>query len=79
MFEQFCYNKRVMKIVILSDTHDNLANFKKVVGFAKKEKISHILHCGDISNPKTLKEALRGYSGRFLQFWEMLTIFINLI
>ncbi len=55
-----------MKIAIISDTHDNLANFKKIIDWLKKEGISFILHCGDIASPDTLKKALEGFSGKFL-------------
>ena len=55
-----------MKIGIISDTHDNLANFKKIIDWLKKEGISFILHCGDIASPDTLKKALEGFSGKFL-------------
>ncbi len=53
-----------MKIGVISDTHDNLANFRKAVDFLEKEGISLIFHCGDIANPKTLEKALEGFSGK---------------
>jgi putative phosphoesterase len=53
-----------MKIAIISDTHDNVANLKKVVSFIKKEKIKILIHCGDIFKPETLKEGLKGYQGK---------------
>lgn len=36
-----------MKIVVISDSHGNLANLKHVLGFAKKIKAGAIIHCGD--------------------------------
>ena len=39
-----------MKIAIVSDTHNNWANFKKAIRWIKKEKIQLILHCGDINS-----------------------------
>ena len=48
-----------MRIIIISDTHGNLANLKKVVNFALKENIKVILHCGDIGSPEFLREALQ--------------------
>lgn len=33
--------------------------------FLKKEKIEIILHCGDVSKPETLNEALKDYDGEF--------------
>jgi len=52
-----------MKIVIVSDTHNNWANFKKAIDWAKKEKISLILHCGDISSQETIDEAIKYFNG----------------
>jgi hypothetical protein len=46
-----------MKIAIVSDTHNNWANFKKAIDWIKKEKIQLILHCGDISSQETIDEA----------------------
>jgi uncharacterized protein len=53
-----------MKIAIISDSHDNLPNLKKTIGWLKKEKIKTIIHCGDVSKEDFLKEALRDFSGR---------------
>jgi len=52
-----------MKIAIISDTHDNLANLKKAVDWIKKEKIKTIIHCGDIFKPETIKEILKIFKG----------------
>jgi len=54
-----------MKIAIVSDTHGNVANFKKAVGWLNKENIQLILHCGDIGNPESLKESLVDFKGEF--------------
>jgi len=54
-----------MKIVIVSDTHGNVANFKKAVSWLNKENIQIILHCGDIGNPESLKESLADFKGEF--------------
>lgn len=54
-----------MKIVIVSDTHGNVANFRKIVGWLNKEKIKIILHCGDIGSPESLKESLADFKGEF--------------
>lgn len=43
-----------MKIAIIADTHDNLANIKRIVKWLNKEKISLILHCGDVASRDTL-------------------------
>lgn len=52
-----------MKIAIISDTHDNLPNFKKAVEWAKKKKIKTLIHCGDICAPSVLKESIKDFSG----------------
>ncbi len=46
-----------MEIAIISDTHNNMANFKKAIEWIKKENIQLILHCGDISSQETIDEA----------------------
>jgi putative phosphoesterase len=53
-----------MKIAIISDTHDNLANIKKTLDFLKREKIKFIIHCGDVAAPATLNEILKNFSGK---------------
>jgi len=55
-----------MKIAIISDTHGNVANFKKVVAWLNAQKINLILHCGDIGNPESLKESLKNFQGELL-------------
>jgi len=52
-----------MKIVIVSDTHGNAANFKKAVKWLNKENIQTILHCGDIGTLESLKESLVDFKG----------------
>lgn len=52
-----------MKIAIVSDTHNNLANFKKAIEWIKKEKIQLILHCGDISSQETIDDAKKLFDG----------------
>jgi len=37
-----------MKIAIFSDSHDNLPNLKKALNFCEKNKITTIIHCGDL-------------------------------
>ena len=45
-----------MKIAIISDVHDNLANLKKFFDWFKKNKIEIIICCGDVTNNETLKK-----------------------
>ena len=52
-----------MKFAIVSDTHDNMANFNKAINFLNKEKIEIMLHCGDISNQETINEAVQNFNG----------------
>lgn len=47
-----------MKIVVISDSHSNIANLKYVLGFAKKIKAKAIIHCGDWDNLKVVDEVL---------------------
>ena len=54
-----------MKIAIVSDTHGNVANFRKIVDWLNKENIQTILHCGDIGSPESLKESLVDFKGEF--------------
>jgi putative phosphoesterase len=52
-----------MKIAVVSDTHNNMANFKKAIDWIQKEKIQLILHCGDISSQETIDEAKKYFNG----------------
>ena len=56
-----------MKIAVVSDTHNNWANLKKAIDWIKNEKISLILHCGDISSQETINEAVK-YFGNEIKF-----------
>ncbi len=40
-----------MKVAIFSDTHDNMALFKKGIDFCKEKGIKTIIHAGDIVAP----------------------------
>lgn len=52
-----------MKIAIISDTHDNVANIKKVINWLNKEEVKILLHCGDIATSETLKEGFVDFKG----------------
>lgn len=52
-----------MKFAIVSDTHDNMANFNKAIDFLNTENIGIMLHCGDISNQHTVNEAIQNFNG----------------
>ena len=47
-----------MKIVLISDSHGNIANLKHVMGFAKKIDAGAIIHCGDWNNIESVKTVL---------------------
>ncbi|MDD4111308.1 MAG: YfcE family phosphodiesterase [Clostridia bacterium] len=54
-----------MKLAIISDTHGNVANFKKAINWVENNNITVVLHCGDIGSPESLKESLVDFSGMF--------------
>lgn len=49
-----------MKLAIISDIHDNLARLKEVAALSKKEKITTVICCGDVTSLETIEE-LSGY------------------
>lgn len=53
-----------MKVVILSDTHDSFANIDRAIEMAKGKGFEgHLIHCGDISAPVTLKHIMDSWNG----------------
>src|SRR5258708_18763194 len=55
-----------MKFAIVSDSHDNIKNFNKIIDFLNAQKIATILHCGDICNRETIDEATKNFKGEIL-------------
>ena len=53
-----------MKFAILSDTHDNIINFNKVINWLNQEQIDTILHCGDICKQETINETTKKFKGK---------------
>ena len=53
-----------MRGIILSDSHDNLTNLRKVLDWAQKEGIDFLIHCGDICAPETLREIVESFPGK---------------
>ena len=53
-----------MKIGIVSDTHNNWANFKKAIDWMNKEKIEMILHCGDIQSQDIIDQSKKAFIGK---------------
>lgn len=47
-----------MKIVVISDSHNNLANLNHVMGFAKKINAGAIIHCGDWNTLESVETIL---------------------
>lgn len=52
-----------MKIVIVSDIHDNVVNLKKCLSWCKKENASELICCGDVTNLETLNILAKGFMG----------------
>ena len=52
-----------MKILIVSDTHDNWPNYKKALGWAEQEGIKTVFHCGDIMNKEIISQAESFFKG----------------
>lgn len=44
-----------MKIGILSDTHNDIANLSTALVMFHQEGINQIIHCGDLTDPQTAK------------------------
>ncbi len=47
-----------MRIAILSDSHDNVANLEKIIAWLNQEKISIMIHAGDVAAPGVLIKVL---------------------
>lgn len=52
-----------MKIIIISDIHDNLVNLEKCLNWAKKNKFKALICCGDLTNSETLKSLAANFDG----------------
>jgi len=53
-----------MRIAIISDSHDNLANLKKVLDWLKKNKIAALIHCGDVFRKETVSFISQNFKGK---------------
>lgn len=47
-----------MKVVVVSDTHGNIARLRHILGFAKEIGAEAAVHCGDWDNADIIKEAI---------------------
>ncbi len=45
-----------MKIGVVSDTHNNIANVKKIINIFNYNRVEYVIHTGDITNTKTLEQ-----------------------
>ncbi len=52
-----------MKFAIISDSHDNWPNVEKAILYIKKQNITTLVHCGDISSGKVLQELVQLFGG----------------
>jgi len=52
-----------MKIAIISDIHDNLANLEKCLSWCKKNEIKKIFCLGDITNLETIDYLAENFTG----------------
>lgn len=52
-----------MKIAVLSDLHDNYADWQLINKILKKENIKALLFCGDLAAPSMLKKMIEEFDG----------------
>lgn len=48
-----------MKVLVISDTHGHLSSVRHILGFAKAQKLSAVIHCGDWDNAQIVAEVKR--------------------
>ena len=53
-----------MKVVIISDVHDNLANLQKVLDYCEKSKIEKMICCGDTASEETIDFLQKNFPGK---------------
>ena len=47
-----------MKIAVISDSHDNIPNIRKMLDFVRENNIEAIIHCGDLAAPSIITKEL---------------------
>lgn len=52
-----------MKVVIISDIHDNLVNLVKCLAWCRNNNIEKAICCGDITNSETLSKLSKEFLG----------------
>lgn len=55
-----------MKIVVISDMHDNLANLEKCLDHASSIGAKKMICCGDVTNGETLKYMTDNFNGEIM-------------
>ena len=45
-----------MQIGVVSDTHNNLKNIERIINLFNDEKVSLVIHTGDITNANSLEK-----------------------
>ena len=45
-----------MQIGIVSDTHNNLKNIDKIISLFNEERVSTVIHTGDIASARSLEK-----------------------
>ena len=53
-----------MRIAVISDVHNNMANLSKTLQFIKKENIKILLCCGDLGSKETLESLNKQFLGQ---------------
>jgi len=53
-----------MKIAILSDSHDNLANLEKAINYLNEQNIKRMIFCGDFCSPIPVKTQFTRFNGK---------------
>ena len=52
-----------MKIVVVSDIHDNQVNLKKCLSWCRDNKIKKMICCGDVAGDETIEMMSKGFQG----------------
>jgi len=52
-----------MKVVIISDIHDNIVNLNKCLAWCKKKNTEELICCGDVTNIETIEIMAASFLG----------------
>jgi uncharacterized protein len=55
-----------MKIAIIADIHDNIANLEKCISWCRGQDIAEVICAGDVTNAETLKIIAENFSAVYL-------------